>query len=52
MDTLIRKIESQLAGLPVPVALRLPAGKRVGPLSAAVTLSFKDWSSLATMAAG
>jgi cyclopropane-fatty-acyl-phospholipid synthase len=52
MDTLIRKIESQLAGLPVPVALQLPAGNRLGPLSAAVTLSFKDWSSLATMAAG
>src|SRR6266568_426169 len=52
MDTLIRKIESQLAGLPVPVAVRLPAGKRVGPPKAAVTLSFKDWSSLATMAAG
>ena len=52
MDTLIRKIESQLAGLPVPVALQLPAGERVGPSSAAVTLSFKDWSSLATMAAG
>jgi cyclopropane-fatty-acyl-phospholipid synthase len=52
MDTLIRKIESQLAHLPVPVALQLPAGKRVGPPSAAVTLSFKDWSSLATMAAG
>ena len=52
MDTLLRKIESQLAGLPVPVAVQLPAGKRVGPISAAVTLSFKDWSSLATMAAG
>jgi cyclopropane-fatty-acyl-phospholipid synthase len=52
MDTLIRKIESQLAGLPVPVALQLPAGERVGPQSAAVTLSFKNWSSLATMAAG
>ena len=52
MDTLIRKIESQLAGLPVPVALQLPAGKRVGPPSAAITLSFKDWTSLATMAAG
>ena len=52
MDTLIRKIESQLAGLPVPVAVQLPAGKRVGPPTAAVTLSFKDWSSLATMAAG
>src|SRR5207248_453695 len=52
MDTLVRKIESQLAGLPVPVALRLPAGQRVGPPAAAVTLSFKDWSGLATMAAG
>ncbi len=36
----------------MPVALQLPAGGRVGPPSAAVTLSFKDWSSLATMAAG
>src|SRR3954452_24501809 len=52
METLVRKIESQLSGLPVPVAVQLPAGKRVGPPSAAVTLSFKDWSSLATMARG
>ena len=52
MDTLVRKVESQLAGLPVPVAVQLPAGQRVGPASAAVTLSFKDWSGLATMAAG
>ena len=52
MDALVRKIESRLAGLPVPVAIRLPAGERVGPLGAAVTLSFKDWSGLATMAAG
>ncbi|MBG9389396.1 class I SAM-dependent methyltransferase [Caenimonas aquaedulcis] len=52
MDTLLRKIESQLAGLPVPVAIELPAGQRVGPPAAAVTLSFKDWSGLATMAAG
>ena len=52
MDALLRKIESRLAGLPVPVAIRLPAGERVGPPGAAVTLSFKDWSGLATMAAG
>jgi cyclopropane-fatty-acyl-phospholipid synthase len=52
MDALLRKIESQLAGLPVPVAVELPAGKRVGPPAAAVKLSFKDWSSLARMAAG
>ncbi|MCW5651701.1 MAG: class I SAM-dependent methyltransferase [Ramlibacter sp.] len=52
MQALIRKVEDQLAGLPVPVALELPAGQRVGPPAAAVTLSFTDWSSLATMAAG
>ena len=52
METLVHKIELQLASLPVPVAVRLPAGQRVGPASAAVTLSFKDWASLATMAAG
>ena len=52
MEALVRKIESRLAGLPVPVAVELPAGKRVGAASAAVILSFKDWSSLATMAAG
>ena len=42
MDAIVRKIESQLAALPVPVAVQLPAGKRVGPPAAAVTLSFKD----------
>ncbi len=52
MDALVRKIETQLAALPVPVALRLPAGERVGPAAAAVTLVFDNWSSLATMAAG
>lgn len=52
MDTLVRKIESQLAGLPVPVAVKLPKGERVGPPAATVTLSFEDWSSLGTMAAG
>ncbi|MFC5496194.1 class I SAM-dependent methyltransferase [Caenimonas terrae] len=52
MNALVRKIESRLAGLPVPVAIQLPAGQRVGPAAAAVTLSFKDWSGLATMAAG
>ena len=52
MNALVRKIESKLAGLPVPVAIELPAGQRVGPEGAAVTLSFKDWSGLASMAAG
>lgn len=53
MDTLLlRKIESQLAQLPVPLALRLPGGERVGASSAAVTLSFNDWSCLSTLASG
>jgi cyclopropane-fatty-acyl-phospholipid synthase len=49
---LIPKIEAQLAGMPVPVAVQLPAGERVGVPGARVTLAFKDWSSLATMATG
>ncbi len=52
METLVRKIESQLAGLPVPVAVKLPKGQRVGPPAAAVTLSFQDWSALGTMVSG
>lgn len=52
MEALVRKIESQLAGLAVPVALKLPAGERVGPASAAVILSFKDWASVAATARG
>ena len=52
MDSLIRKIEVRLRDLPVPVALHLPTGRQVGPAGAAVRLSFSDWSSLATMAAG
>ncbi len=51
-NPLIPKIEARLAGLPVPVALQLPAGDRIGTHDAAITLAFKDWSSLATMAAG
>ncbi|RZJ11025.1 MAG: class I SAM-dependent methyltransferase [Haliea sp.] len=49
---LIRKIESRLAALPVPVALQLPGGKRVGAATAAVTLFFRNRASLARLAAG
>jgi cyclopropane-fatty-acyl-phospholipid synthase len=53
MDTLLlRKIERQLAQLPVPLALRLPGGERVGAASAAVTLSFSEWACLTTLASG
>src|SRR5665647_1989430 len=52
MESLLCKIEAQLRDLPVSVALDLPAGRKVGSTSAAVRLSFSDWNSLATMAAG
>ncbi len=52
MDSLIRKVELRLRAVPVPVALHLPTGRQVGPAGAAVRLSFSNWSSLATMAAG
>jgi cyclopropane-fatty-acyl-phospholipid synthase len=52
MEPLVQKIEAQLASLPVPVALDLPGGQSVGPPQARVRLSFHDWSSLATLAAG
>lgn len=52
MESLVRKIESQLAQLSPAVALNLPGGERVGAANAAVTLSFHDWSSMATLVAG
>lgn len=52
MEPLVRRIEEQLAALPVPVSLKLPGGQRIGPAHAAVRLSFDDWSGLATLAAG
>lgn len=52
MNPIARKIEALLQGLPVPVAVELPAGQRIGAQSAAVTLSFGNWSSLSSMAAG
>jgi cyclopropane-fatty-acyl-phospholipid synthase len=52
MDPLYRKIESQLAALPVAVAIGLPNGQRVGRPNADVVLTLKDWSTLAVLAAG
>ena len=52
MEPLLQKLDSQLAGLPVPVALALPGGRRLGPADAGVRLEFRDWSGLATLAAG
>src|SRR5205085_11268637 len=52
MEPLLQKLESQLAALPVSLALGLPKGRRLGPADAAVRVDFKDWSGLATLAAG
>jgi cyclopropane-fatty-acyl-phospholipid synthase len=52
MEPLLKKLESQLAALPVTVALELPGGRQLGPAGAAVRMAFKDWSGLATLAAG
>lgn len=52
MQNLVRKLEERLAGLPTPLTIRLPGGQRVGAANGAVTLSFHDWSGIATLAAG
>src|SRR5262245_15755282 len=52
MEPLLKKLETQLAALPVSVALALPGGRQFGPTDATVRLAFKDWSGLATLAAG
>ena len=52
MEPILHKLESQLAALPVPVALGLPGGRGLGPTDAPVRLEFRDWSGLATLAAG
>jgi cyclopropane-fatty-acyl-phospholipid synthase len=52
METVERGIERRLERLPVALSLRLPGGRRAGPAQAAVVLSFNDWSSLASLAAG
>lgn len=51
MLSLVPKIESQLASLPVPVSLRLPDGARIDQPGARVRLSFSSWASLAKLAA-
>ena len=52
MELLERKISAQLDTLPVPVAVMLPGGRRLGAVHPAVTLAFRDLSCLAVMAAG
>jgi len=52
MEPLVRKLEAQLASLPVTMSISLPTGRQVGPANAQVRLEFQDWSGLATLAAG
>lgn len=52
MDHLIRSAESQLARLNVPLSLRLPGGRVVGPQRADVTVAFSRWPAVALLAAG
>ena len=52
MEHLIRMAQSQLARLQVPVALRLPGGRMVGPAQPGVTLEFSRWRGLALLVAG
>ena len=52
MEHLIRTAESQLARLQVPVALRLPGGRLIGPAQAGVKLEFSRWPGLALLVAG
>ena len=52
MEPLQQKIASLFARSPVTISVALPGDRKVGPPDAAVRLEFRDWSGLATLAAG
>lgn len=52
MEHWVRSAESQLARLNIPLTLRLPGGRVVGPQRADVTLEFSRWPAVALLAAG
>ena len=45
-------VEPRLAGLPVPVAVVLPGGRRLGPTTSRVTIALRELTPLAHLAAG
>jgi len=51
MQRLLSKIETQLAGLSVPITLALPDGRQVAAPQSRVTLAFSEWRGLAKLAA-
>lgn len=52
MEQWVRTAESRLARLNVPLTLRLPGGRVIGPRRAGVTLEFSRWPAVALLAAG
>ena len=50
MPALEALIERKLQQLSVPLAVRLPSGRRLGPPDARVTITFKDMAALAPLA--
>ncbi|RYF82417.1 MAG: methyltransferase domain-containing protein [Comamonadaceae bacterium] len=51
MSGLAPRIESELAALPVPIAVDLPDGQAIEPAGARLRLRFSHWSSVAKLAA-
>ncbi len=52
MQLLQRQIEQRLGQLPVPVALQMPDGRKIGPAEAAVTLLMRDTAAVARLVSG
>ena len=52
MKHLLHSLEGRLAALPVPLAVQLPAGQRLGATDPAVTLRFRDRVALVALAMG
>lgn len=52
MNALENAVEAKLARLPVPLAVWLPGGRRLGPAEAALTLRLHDVAPLRHLAAG
>lgn len=52
METLLARVQSRLDTLTPSVAVLLPGGQRLGRAHAQVSVTFRDWSCLATLASG
>ena len=52
IQSILDKVQNQLAALPVRVAVVLPGERRVGDADAPLTIRFKDWKTAASMTSG